>query len=412
MNAPGGIYGPAAPPVQFGVQSTTSPHSLARRMPRGRFSFLVCLGLCAVAILVVLIGSTWPEEFRRRQAAAPYAFRLVDWEIANLAERAGRIGAGLVGRHAGADPGDQAAIVAYFAASAEQREALEARAEAGIERALTRILDREGLIVRMPLAPDGRIVFPPVSLSFESPPRVLIVSPLDRIAVVQSELLRADMSLGEIEAVEAAVDSLGVSSLVVPIGGLATYPAMVQNTTRPRDALASAAHEWIHAYFFFAPLGRGYWSSQVSREINETAAELAGRELGDRLAQELDLDGPPRSTEAAPASPPPIGRDFRTIMRTTRVEVDRLLAVGRIEEASAYMRDRQVELAAAGYDVRKLNQAYFAFHGSYGDAAAGHSPIPARLRRLREASPSLGSFLRDVAQITTSDALARAVGER
>ncbi len=364
------------------------------------------------AVLVVLIGGTRPEELRRRQAAAPYAFRLLDWEIVRLTERAGRISAGLLGRNTSLEPADRAAIVAYFAASAEARAPLGAPAEAGIERALTSILDREGLIVGMPLAPDGRIVFPPVSFSFVSPPRVLIVSPRDRVAVVQSELLRPDLPRQEVEALEAAVDSHGVSSLVVPIGGLATYPAMVLNTARARDALAGAAHEWNHAYFFFAPLGQAYWTSQIAREINETAAELAGRELGDRLARELDLAEPPPSTQLAAEPPRPLGRGFRTIMRTTRVEVDHLLAAGRVEEAEACMRDRQAELAAGGYDVRKLNQAYFAFHGSYGDAAAGHSPIPARLRRLREASPSLGNFLRDVAQITTSEDLARAVGDR
>ncbi len=75
------------------------------------------------------------------------------------------------------------------------------------------------------------------------------------------------------------------------------------------------------------------------------------------------------------------------------------------------MRTRRDELRERGYAIRKLNQAYFAFHGSYGDAAAGASPIPGRLQRLRERSTSVADFLRRVGQLTSAADLARAVGE-
>jgi hypothetical protein len=99
------------------------------------------------------------------------------------------------------------------------------------------------------------------------------------------------------------------------------------------------------------------------------------------------------------------------MLRETRAEVDRLLAAGEVETAERLMRQRRDELAAAGLDVRKLNQAYFAFYGSYGDAAAGRSPIPGRLQRLRESSGSVGEFLRRVAEIRDGRDLARAVGD-
>ena len=66
---------------------------------------------------------------------------------------------------------------------------------------------------------------------------------------------------------------------------------------------------------------------------------------------------------------------------------------------------------AAGFQIRKLNQAYFAFYGSYGDAAAGVNPIPRQLGWLRAASGSPGEFLRRVGQLTSAEDLARAVGE-
>src|SRR3712207_56796 len=134
------------------------------------------------------------------------------------------------------------ALSASFAAPAGARGMLRAPAEAAIERGLTRLLDAAGLGVAMPLAPDGRAIFPPVSFSFAAPPQVLVVSPRDRIAVVQSELLRPDLTVAQADAIEASVDSHDVSSLVVPTGGLATYPAMVQDSTRPRDALVGVAH--------------------------------------------------------------------------------------------------------------------------------------------------------------------------
>ena len=367
--------------------------------------------LAAVVALVLLVDGMPPRELRIRQTVGSYQFRLLDWELERLGERAGRIGAGLVGRRPPLDAAGRQATAAYFGAASGEREPLRADAEVAIERGLTAILEAEGLHVPMPLAPDGNVVFPPVSFSFVSHPQLLVVSPRDRIVVDQSMLLRPDVGLDQAVAIERAVDGYQVSSLVVPIGGLATYPTMVLEASRPLDTLVGVAHEWIHGYFFFHPLGRAYWSSSAARTINETAADMAGRELGERLLRDLELIQERVVTAPGASGSRPAGRDFRTIMRSTRIEVDRLLAAGQIEAAEAYMRDRRDELAAAGYEVRKLNQAYFAFYGSYGDAAAGASPIPERLRRLREASPSLGDFLRRVAQLTDGESLARALGD-
>ena len=134
-----------------------------------------------------------------------------------------------------------------------------------------------------------------------APPKVLIVSPRDRIKVEQSELLQPEVTTARAEQIEASVDGLGYSSLVVPIGGLATYPTMVLEGTRPLDAVVAVTHEWIHGYLFFSPLGIRYWSSQEARTINETVADLVSRELGRRIARELDLD----LTHGRPDTPRP-----------------------------------------------------------------------------------------------------------
>jgi len=362
----------------------------------------------------LLVFSGTPPELRVRQVTAPYAFRLLDWELGRLGERGGRLVWGLIEPAGGIDSPAREAVARFFRAPRPMREPFRPEAEAAIERALTADLAAEGLGIPISTAPTSGIVFPPVSFSFTAPPQVLIVSPRDRIAVSQSELVRPDMTVGQAQTLEAEVERLDVASLVVPIGGLATYPAIVLEDHRPLDAMIGVAHEWIHGYFFFHPLGRAYWSSQAARMINETAADMASRELGERLADRLRLEDASYQ-RADPGRPEQVGRqsgrDFRSLIRAARLRVDELLAAGQVEEAEAYMRERRDDLAASGYEIRKLNQAYFAFYGSYGDSAAGASPIPGRLRRLRDNSSSLGEFLRRVARLTSGDDLARAVGD-
>lgn len=392
------------------MASTSLAHAPARPWPRStvRARPWTTAAFCLVALVLLLSGGTPPRPLRVEQTAAPLAFPLVDWHLARLAERSQRIVLGLLGARPAPSDADRAAVRAYFAASPPERAALAPAAEAGIERAATSVLRDEALGTAAPWASDGALIFPPVSFTFTAPPRVLVVSRRDRIGVVQSELLRTDISTAEAERLEAAVDSLGYSSLVVPIGGLATYPTMVLEGTRPLDTVTAVAHEWVHGYLFFTPLGLRYWSSQEARTINETAAELVSRELGPRIAHELGLDVAPTGR---PEAPRPATLQFRTMMRETRVELDQLLAAGRVEEAEVYLRARRLDFLAAGYEIRKLNQAYFAFYGSYGEGAAGRSPIPGQLERLRAASGSPGAFLERVGRITSAAELARAVGE-
>ncbi len=88
-------------------------------------------------------------------------------------------------------------------------------------------------------------------------------------------------------------------------------------------------------------------------------------------------------------------------MRETRLEVDRLLAAGRITEAEQYMETRREILVQRGYAIRKLNQAYFAFHGSYAVGPAATDPIGAKLRALRQRTASLAEFVQAVSRLTS-----------
>jgi hypothetical protein len=197
---------------------------------------------------------------------------------------------------------------------------------------------------------------------------------------------------------------------VAPIGGLATYPSMVLEQDSAQGVFAAAAHEWMHQYLILYPLGAGYWSSQETRDINETTADMVGQEVGTEVADHLNLTAPART----PNTPTRVaaGFSFPSFMRDTRAHTEELLASGDVDQAEAYMRSRRDELQQHGYYIRKLNQAYFALYGSYGQspAASPTNPIPGLLHSLREQSPTLADFVVKVREVTTVAQLRALVG--
>ena len=62
-----------------------------------------------------------------------------------------------------------------------------------------------------------------------------------------------------------------------------------------------------------------------------------------------------------------------------------------------YMEEKREFFWQNGYRIRKLNQAYFAFYGSYNDTpgggAAGDDPVGPAVQQLREESTSLKGFI-------------------
>lgn len=352
-------------------------------------------------VLPWLFGPLAPSnDARVRDLAGPSSFRLLDWETVHVSERAGRLWAGLFGADA-STPSDMDTLSAYFRAGSRRPE-LRPQAEAALERVVASAY-REGGLTRSEPLPVERL-FPPVLVALTPPPNVLVIAPRTALRVVGSSVLQA-MDVSAQERLEASADSTDVSSLVAPIGGLATFPAMVLEDDAPERVLSSVAHEWLHQYLIFYPLGRGYWNSQETREINETTAEMVGVEVGRQLADSLGLATPTPS----PALPPS-AFDFRAFMRDTRAQTETLLGEGQVSAAEAYMRARRDELQHHGYQIRKLNQAYFALYGSYGDgfAASPSNPIPHLLRILRDRSATLGEFIFQVREITSVAELARA----
>ena len=157
------------------------------------------------------------------------------------------------------------------------------------------------------------------------------------------------------------------------------------------------AHEWTHNYLFTFPtnIAWGYQSYPYLTTINETTATIAGKEISRKVITRFYpqwVDQLPPADEAGipiPREP----SEFDLAMQRIRQQVDKLLAEGKIEQAENYMETERVKLAKKGYNLRRLNQAYFAFHGSCAFGPDSIDPIGPQLRQLRAASPSLKNFL-------------------
>ncbi len=262
---------------------------------------------------------------------------------------------------------------------------------------------------------------PPVKMHFTPLPQLLIISPRDRIERIYQLNLIHGLSTAERETIEEQIDTtFDVSSLITGIGGLSAYPSMLLESSSLNWVTEVTAHEWTHHYLTPRPLGRSYLSSGEARTINETVASIVGKEVGrDVVARYYPEHLPPEPEPAPEPAPPeeepsePPAFDFRLEMRKTRIRVDELLAEGRIEEAEAFMEERRRVFVENGYAIRKLNQAYFAFHGAYADepGAAGEDPIGPAVREVFARSPNLHSFVNSLAGVTTLEGLRAVLDE-
>jgi hypothetical protein len=276
-----------------------------------------------------------------------------------------------------------------------------------IELQVSSVLSQEGFTNWM-----GRI-WPPVSFTFVEPPKKLVVSRRDLIETIYSKMLAAELRLTAIEDIEGEIDQQrNASAYVTEIGGLGAYPTIVVDDASLGWVLSTVAHEWTHNYLVFHPLGWYYFSSQDLTTINETVADIVGNEIGDRVLMQYYPElVPTDEPDSPPSTPDPPSFDFQLEMQITRQQVDRLLAEGEVEEAEAYMEARRLQFVANGYPLRVLNQAYFAFHGSYGTSPASTSPIGPKLERLRALAPDLTTFLDMVRRFTSVDDLDRTLSE-
>src|SRR5438552_13403730 len=164
-----------------------------------------------------------------------------------------------------------------------------------LEGRLTKVIKEAGLTRSF----GADVVWPPVNIQFQNPPSVLVKSPRTEIRKDSETLLQGDLPIERIQQIEADAERDGqTSALVAEIGGIAMYPAIIPQTSDYHFVLQDIAHEWTHHYLYFAPLGRRYFESAKLTTLNETLANMVGRELGDRLFAEYPLQ--PQMATAAP----------------------------------------------------------------------------------------------------------------
>jgi len=258
-------------------------------------------------------------------------------------------------------------------------------------------------------------VWPPVAFRLNHLPTYLVISPRDEIRTYRGIYLLPDIPEAERASLEAAIEAqLDVSALVVDVGGVGSWPTMVIDNASLHSLFDIIVHEWTHTYLLLRPLGLHYSDNRDLTTMNETVASIVGGEIADLvLARDYPelVPRPKVLPESTSGEGRPNREDFNQTMRRVRLHVDELLSEGRVSEAEAYMEAERQKLVAAGYRLRRLNQAYFAFHGSYATSPASVDPIGPWLHQLRAQSGSLKAFLDQVAQMSSLDDLLLALQE-
>ena len=264
----------------------------------------------------------------------------------------------------------------------------------------------------------GGQILPPVLYQVSDLPLNLIISPRTEIRNELSISLDAGLDAVDKDEIETGIyQDYDLSALIEPVGGLGAYPTMVVRTTNLNWLTETIAHEWIHNYLTFFPLGIRYYLNDQMRTINETTASLAGKEIGLALIIAYYPERTPRYYQPMPVYTTVLAEgaetlnpfDFRSEMRETRLRVDALLLSGKTDEAESYMEARRNFFWENGYRLRKINQAYFAFHGSYNDTpgggASGEDPVGPAVQALRARYASLNNFLQVIRSVKSFDQL-------
>jgi hypothetical protein len=402
------------------------------------FAVVLFLGLIAIVISSILINVKDTDDSFEEQINAlvnPYAFNIAGWEIQTLYQQA---------KLNITNPPPESSLTSesvqkYFSLIdlqlrlksdlqlkkgpensdlvklATQTANLRPVVEKTLKRQISQTLAEQGIY--NPIFNTWlKLNLPPINFVLENPPHILVVSPRNRIERILDSVLVQDMSSADIEKLESSLEKLNVSVLVEEIGGLgATYPSFVQADSSLRFTINTVLEEWLHQYLAFKPLGFRYvldlLSISTEKDIptlNETVASMISKELGGLV---YDTYYSPEPIVLAPSknNPSSDNFDFNQEMREIRIAVDNDLAQGQIDAAEQYMKEKREVLESKGFYIRKLNQAYFAFYGSYADSPASVDPIGEDLRLLRKNLPCIKDFLNAASKLRTRQDLYQAV---
>ena len=412
-------------------------------MGKSKFIIFPLLILIPLTLSFLTYHYAIADSFNRQfnQIVKPYIFDIGKWEVITLSteisnffndqtevsdedtavvkayfsslERIRRLESEIAAITSGVWQGDLSALEDELNEILQQNEAIVGIVELVLEKQIGEALTDQGIVNPWEEDTDYQGSFPPVNFILGKPPRVLVISPRDRIERMRETTLFPDIDPLDVENIETQITELGVSALVVGVGGMATYPYYVTDRADLSYVIDTITEEWLHQYLAFKPLGFLYILdlAGIKRNfdiatMNETLAGIVSEEIGTIIYEKYYSSGetdntPPPSDESA--------FDFGKEMREIRRTVDEYLARGEIEQAEEFMEQKRQYLIENGYYIRKLNQAYFAFHGAYADSPTSINPIGVEMRQLRERSDSLKDFLETVAEMTTRQELAESI---
>jgi len=401
-------------------------------------------------LIIILFSLSWlivsqiPADTLSQQINAisrPYRFDIGKWEVVALSKELGYLVTGqdevspddtdvvldyfdnlsrirglesvINAINAGTRQGDLEAYEGELDALVRRNSEITDTVEKVLEKQIAETMMEQGIYNPWAGNPESESTFPPVNFILSKPPRLLVVSPRDRIVRIRDITLVPDIEIGTMEDIEDRISELDYSGLVTGLGGVATYPSYVTDNAGLQFALDIIIEEWLHQYLAFKPLGFLYILdlTGIKRDydiatMNETLAGIVSKEIGDIVYNKYYSTGEMQTTTLPETEP---GFDFNKEMREIRRTVDDMLARGEIELAEAFMEEKRQVLLDNGYYIRKLNQAYFAFHGNYADSPTSIDPIGDEMRQLREESDSLPSFLDTVSGMTTRQELAESI---
>ena len=402
------------------------------------------IALTLSLLCLLLTGCVPHQDFDSRLGSIvnPHRFSTVKWESSAIPHEIGQSAWGSLSRvddevklvteyfsavkrieameseiravNAGSKQGDLASLEEELSVLLDYKAAAKDTVERTLEKQIKQTLAQQGILNPMDRYIKVGINIPPLNFKLEQPPHLLVISPRHSIVSTRRIYLQQNISLEEVEGIEAEVDKLGVSSLVVELGGLAaTYPSFVADDASLVFTVEAATEEWLHQYLVFKPLGFLYLLDQLGVSIdyeiitmNETVASMVSKEIAATVMEgyypEYGGNEKQKETEF----------DFNREMREIRRIVDSYLARGEVDQAEQFMEQSRQFLASKGRYIRKLNQAYFAFYGTYADSPTSIDPIGKELKELRSQSASLKDFLHRVAAMTSRQDLRESLEQR
>lgn len=249
----------------------------------------------------------------------------------------------------------------------------------------------------------GGIQFPPVDIRLIELPKLLVISPRNKIINLDDVLIKPNITTNNILRVEEDIlNQENLSAIILNIGGIATYPSSIPRNKNIKDVFIISAHEWMHHYLFFTKLGQNMFKSEEMRILNETLASKVSEELYIHIVEYLNQnynfkikdDFDKIETDNINTF------NFRNEMMETRIKTELLLKENKIIDAENYMENQRLIFVKNGYNIRKLNQAYFAFYSSYADSSASNTTIGNELNEFRNYFPDLENYILEITTVS------------